>query len=117
MIVDTDILIDLQRKHPPAISWFASLDTVPNVPGFVVMELIQGCKHKEALLTVKRLLDPFEIVWADHSECELGLGFFSRFYLSHHLGMIDSLIACIAVGRNVELCTFNEKHYRGPSRD
>ena len=25
-LLDTDIVIDLQRKHPPAVIWFASVD-------------------------------------------------------------------------------------------
>jgi hypothetical protein len=41
-LLDTDILIDIQRNHLPAVQWFASLTELPEVPGFVVMELIQG---------------------------------------------------------------------------
>ncbi|MCU0825131.1 MAG: response regulator, partial [Leptospira sp.] len=33
------VLIDIQRGHAPAIAWFASLQDLPSVPGFVVMEL------------------------------------------------------------------------------
>ena len=40
-LLDTDVLIDIQRGHAPAITWFASLSELPCVPGFVVMELIQ----------------------------------------------------------------------------
>lgn len=40
-LLDTDVLIDIQRGHAPALSWFASLSEIPSVPGFVVMELIQ----------------------------------------------------------------------------
>ena len=112
MLVDTDILIDLQRRHPPAVQWVSALAVLPEVPGFVVMELIRGCRNKKSLLAVKTLLDPFDIVWADTGECELALGFFSRHYLSHNLGMIDSFIAGMAVGRDIELCSFNEKHFR-----
>jgi len=31
--------------------------------------------------------------------------------LSHNLGILDALIAQTAVGLNVELATFNTKHY------
>jgi len=37
-LLDTDVLVDIQRGHTPAIAWFASLTTLPSVPGFVVME-------------------------------------------------------------------------------
>jgi predicted nucleic acid-binding protein len=39
-LVDTDVLIDVQRGHPPALAWFAGLTELPAVPGFVVMELV-----------------------------------------------------------------------------
>jgi hypothetical protein len=28
-LVDTDVLIDVQRGHPPALAWFASVTTLP----------------------------------------------------------------------------------------
>jgi len=43
-LLDTDVLIDIQRGHAPAIAWFCSLSEVPSVPGFVVMELIQDAQ-------------------------------------------------------------------------
>jgi len=42
LLVDTDVLIDVLRGHQPAIAWFSGLSVIPSVPGFVVMELIQG---------------------------------------------------------------------------
>jgi hypothetical protein len=45
--VDTDVLIDVQRNHPPALLWFQSLVQVPSVPGFVVMELIQSALNAQ----------------------------------------------------------------------
>ena len=44
-LLDTDVLIDLQRGHAPAVAWFASLTELPAVPGFVVMELIQDARN------------------------------------------------------------------------
>jgi predicted nucleic acid-binding protein len=38
-LLDTDVLIDIQRGHQPAIDWFVGLPKVPTVPGFVAMEL------------------------------------------------------------------------------
>ena len=44
-LVDTDILIDVQRGHPPALAWFAGQAELPAVPGFVVMELLQDARN------------------------------------------------------------------------
>jgi predicted nucleic acid-binding protein len=44
LVLDTAVLIDVQRGHAAALAWFAGLTDVPSVPGTVVMELIQGAK-------------------------------------------------------------------------
>jgi predicted nucleic acid-binding protein len=44
-LIDTDVLIDVQRGHPPALAWFANLDHLPAIPGFVVMELVQDARN------------------------------------------------------------------------
>jgi predicted nucleic acid-binding protein len=41
ILLDTDVLIEFQRGHAPALAWFAGLTELPAIPGFVVMELIQ----------------------------------------------------------------------------
>ena len=46
-LLDTDVLIDIQRGHAPAIAWFSSLPEIPSVPGFVVMELIQDAQNMQ----------------------------------------------------------------------
>jgi len=47
LMSDTDIMIDVLRKYTPALVWLASLgSTELMLPGFVVMELIQGCRNK-----------------------------------------------------------------------
>jgi predicted nucleic acid-binding protein len=37
-LVDTDVMIDIQRSYGPALAWFASVSELPSIPGFVVME-------------------------------------------------------------------------------
>ena len=44
-LLDTDVLIDIQRGHAPAVAWFAGLREVPSVPGFVVMEMVQSAQN------------------------------------------------------------------------
>ena len=45
MILDTDILIDIQRGYNPALDWFSHLTELPMLPGFVVMELIRDTTY------------------------------------------------------------------------
>jgi len=57
-IVDTDVMIDIQRGYSPALAWFASLPELPSIPGFVVMELIQDVQNKQQVQKVLQLVAP-----------------------------------------------------------
>jgi predicted nucleic acid-binding protein len=111
-VLDTDILIDVQRGHPPALAWFSQLAEVPSVPGFVVMELIQDARNKNEVENALKLVAPLQVVWPSTLDCERALVFFSSYHLSHGLGLLDSLIAACAIGLAGKLYTFNDKHYR-----
>ncbi len=112
LVLDTDVLIDVQRGHPAALAWFAGLPDLPSVPGIVVMELIQGAKDAKQVREALRLTAPLPVVWPTPADCQRALADFTAFHLSHGLGLLDALIASVAVGLSAELCTFNDKHYR-----
>lgn len=111
-LLDTDILIDIQRKHAPALAWFASLTDLPSVTGFVVMELVQDAQNVQQVRRALKLVVPLPIVWPTETDCNRALADFTAYHLSHNLGLLDALIAACAIGLSAELCTFNVKHYR-----
>lgn len=111
-LVDTDVLIDVQRGHPPALAWFGGLADLPDVPGVVVMELIQNARNSREVRQAMKLVAPFKIVWPTETDCARALSDFAMYHLSHGLGLLDALIAACAVGRGETLYTFNAKHYR-----
>jgi predicted nucleic acid-binding protein len=111
-LLDTDILIDVQRGHPPAVSWFKSLVDLPSIPGLVAMELIQDAQNSQQARRALKLVAPLRIVWPTKADCDQALSNFTAFHLSHNLGLIDSLIGACAVGLSATLCTFNVKHYK-----
>jgi predicted nucleic acid-binding protein len=111
-VLDTDILIDVLRGHTPALTWFAEQRELPAVPGFVVMELIQDASNKARVDKALKLVEPLQVIWPSQVECLWAMNVFRAFHLSHGLGLLDSLIAACAVGREATLLTFNGKHYR-----
>jgi len=111
-LVDTDVMIDIQRGYAPALAWFASVPALPSIPGFVVMELIQDAQNKQQVRKVLQLVAPLTIIWPTGT----ALSDFTAYHLSHKVGLIDALIAACAVGHNATLCTFNVKHYQVMSR-
>jgi predicted nucleic acid-binding protein len=114
-LLDSDVLIDIQRGRPNALEWFGRLTELPHVPGFVVMELIQGAQNTQQVRQAMKLVDPLPVVWPTEVDCARALADFRSFHLSHSLGLLDALIAACAVGRSATLCTFNSKHYRAVS--
>jgi predicted nucleic acid-binding protein len=111
-LLDTDILIDVQRGHPPALAWFAALTELPSVPGFVVMELVQDARNQREVEQALKLVAPLSVVWPSAADCNRALTDFSTHHLPHGLGLIDALISACAIGLSAKLLTFNDKHYR-----
>lgn len=113
ILLDSDVLIDLLRKHPPAAGWFGALheDEELVVPGYVVMELIQGCRNKVEQDRVQRELATYGVVWLSQTDCDMALDVFAVYRLSHNAGLLDVLIGQTAVALGVPLHTFNQRHY------
>ena len=96
-IIDTDILIDVQRGYQPAVNWFRELIELPAVPGLVVMELIQDAQNTQQVHNGLKLVAPLAIVWPAESACNQALLHFASHHLSDGVGLIDSLIAACAI--------------------
>ena len=112
ILLDTDVMIDILREYPPAINWLRNIEeTDIMLPGFVVMELIQGCKSKIEKELLEEKLNIFEIIWPLQDSFQKALNVFSSYYLSHNLGIIDVLIGQTAIAAGIPLYTFNQKHY------
>jgi predicted nucleic acid-binding protein len=111
MLLDTDVMVDFLRGHPPAVSWVITLPPPLGLPGLVVMELIQGCRNLAEQQQVEKELNRFTWYWPTVADCRRACQDFSTYHLSHNLGLLDALIAHIAVGQNELLETFNTKHY------
>jgi predicted nucleic acid-binding protein len=110
-LVDTDVLIDVQRGFRAAEEWFAT-DRDIAVPGFVVMELVQDARNSDEVRKALALVDSLDVVWPSPAECQSALDQFAQLHLPHGLGLLDSLIAATAVGHGSVLNTFNDRHYR-----
>ena len=111
-VLDADIVIDMQRRHPAALAWFAALDIEPYVSGIAVMELYQGAQNRQQEREVEILISPLPIAWPSETDCHRALLDFRAYHLSHSLGLLDALIAATTIGLGATLCTFNVKHYR-----
>jgi predicted nucleic acid-binding protein len=111
-LLDSDVLIDVQRGHPAAVAWFTGLVDLPAVPGLVVMEMIQDAQNTVQVRSALKLVAPLPVIWPTDVDCSRALSDFTTFHLSHNLGLLDALIAACAIGNSAVLCRFNVKHYQ-----
>jgi predicted nucleic acid-binding protein len=81
------------------------------LPGFVVMELMQGCRNKQEQEKMEGDLAAYSVAWPLPATCDAASSVFARCPLSHGLGILDALIGQMAVALQVPLHTFNQKHY------
>jgi predicted nucleic acid-binding protein len=112
ILLDTDVLIDLLRAFPPAIDWLASVPAERfSLPGYVVLELLDGCSNQREVERLLAFLSSYRIVWPRDADCHRAIADFGAGRLRGKIGIIDVLIAECAVGLAVPLYTFNTKHY------
>jgi predicted nucleic acid-binding protein len=112
VILDTDIVIDCLSTYSPALDWLDSLESEEiALPGFVVIELMQGVRNNIEQKRLERKIEIYEIIWPTPEVCDEALSIFSRYHLSHGIGIFDALIGQTAVSLNLPLYTFNQKHY------
>lgn len=110
--VDTDVLVDVFRGYAPALAWLGhQKDAVVGVPVIVRMEVLQGARNRRDESTIRRRLDEFTVLHLQTGDSELAERWFRQFHLSHGLGILDCLIAAIAVRQRVPFFTFNAKHF------
>lgn len=112
MLLDTDVIVDVFRGHPPAVNWFSGLGNTPiSLPGLVAMELLQGCRSFADQHKIEKKVQGFTLHWPNVVDCQRAHRDFAAFRLSHGLGLLDALIGHTAVGLQEPLATFNVKHY------
>lgn len=93
LILDTDVMVDLLRGYPPATAWLESLGEAEiGLPGFVIMELIQGCRNKQEQQHLQQRIAPFKVLWPKPEDCDRALATFARLYLSSNLGILSRLM-------------------------
>lgn len=110
--LDTDVMVDLLRRYPPALAWSDTARGEKAVlSGLVVMEVIEGCSNLRDQERVQRELSGYLIAWPSEQSCQEALRVFTQSHLSRGLGIIDALIGQTAVQLGAPLYTFNEKYY------
>ena len=93
LLLDTDVMIDVLRGHDVALEWLQSLaDETIGLPGFVALELLQGCRNRQEQQRVRRTLRPFALHWPNEHDCTRAYDDFAAFLAKsqdRHAGRTD----------------------------
>jgi predicted nucleic acid-binding protein len=110
-LLDTDVLVEVLRGRPEAVAWLSSRPaSTAGVPVIVWMELIQGARDQGERDQIVNRLVPHSIIHLETGDSQVASAWFAAYWLSHRIGILDCLIAAIAVRLGVTLYTFNTGH-------
>ena len=112
-IVDTDILIDGQRRLDDARDFLVRQRRVVGLGISVIsaMELVKGRQNALALARVEQFLRVVQVLPISGTVSQVAYHLMQRFYLSHGLLIPDALIAATALDYGVMLYTKNVRHF------
>ncbi len=109
-LLDTSVLVDLLRKHPPADSWLATQQRLGIAP-VVWLELLEGVANKRTQRRALSLLKRFERVDLTSADFDWAIQQAVLFRLSHSVDAMDCLIAAVSNRLQVPLYTRNLRHF------
>ena len=110
-LVDSNVLIDLLRAYPPALTWIASQSWL-GVSYVVYLELLEGTQDRRGEQKALKLINEFELIETMHSDFVWSVEKMLKFHLSHHVSYADCMIAATAYRLQLPLYTQNVKHFQ-----
>jgi predicted nucleic acid-binding protein len=113
LVLDTDVLIEILRGDSRAGEWLTSVESlVIGIPVVVWMEILVGARDKQEQRGFIEQLAGYTILQLESGDSERAQQWFEQFHLSHGVGILDCLIAAIAIRLSKPFYTFNLKHFR-----
>ena len=110
-LLDSCIVIDYLREHPPAVRYIRTLATEPLLSAVTITEVYVGVRNRAEASRVEMLVDLFVVLAVDAEIARRGGELRRRFARSHGTGLLDALIAATAQIHGVRLVTRNARHF------
>lgn len=111
ILVDTSILIDLQKGQPNTIKKFDKLKEKVIISRITACEFIYGAKNKKEKKVNMQFIDHLKIVEVNETISEYTYSLLDKHGLATKLGIADAIIAATAIVKDLPLWTLNKKHF------
>jgi predicted nucleic acid-binding protein len=114
LLIDSDILIDFSRGIQATADYLASASATNTLAISIItqMELMVGCRDKQALQALDRFLTRFESLPITEEICTRAIDLLKQYNLSHGLLIPDAFIAATALQYSYPLVTKNQRDFR-----
>ena len=112
ILVDTSILIGLQRNDQETVRIFYKLADYIQISRISACELVFGSRNKKEKKINKNFLSNFPIIEIDTYISQYAYILLDKYGLENKFGIADSLIAGTAIVNNYTLWTNNIRHFR-----
>ena len=111
-LIDTTILVDVLRNNSQAITWVNSMLLQERWVSVVTyFELLAGCRNRREQRLVAREMRQYHLLMLTEAISSTALSWFTRFHLSHGVGLLDVLIGATALHQGTTIATLNMKHF------
>lgn len=110
-LVDSDVLIEIQRATPESVTWLKSFEGELALPAAVAWELLMGSRNANELKRSQDFLSTFRVEELDSGDSALARSLIIGHSLSAGLSIPDYLITAQALNRSATLLTFNLRHF------
>jgi predicted nucleic acid-binding protein len=111
VLVDTNIMIDVMRRHASAVAWFQQLESAPRISVITVAELLGGARSQREESQIHSLTGQLAPIPIGLEIASLAGTYRKHFGSSHSVELPDALIAATAQHHGLKLATLNVKHF------
>ncbi|MBC8171443.1 MAG: PIN domain-containing protein [Anaerolineae bacterium] len=109
-LIDSTVVVDIIRNHPPAIAWVKAQSEPPGITVLVWMEAVAGAQNKIAQIDTINVISGFPLVYPTPTDMDWAMRQLFDYKLSHGVGLVDCLIASVCHRLQLPLYTHNRKH-------
>ena len=112
ILVDTSVLIDLQRGEKTTIDFFDKYKDKIVISRITACEFIYGAQNKKEKEINKKFMEKLDIAEINETVSKYTFSLLDKYGLGIKLGVADTLIAASAIVYKLHLWTLNKRHFR-----